>query len=286
MSENIKFGRAYELIIGPKNGTQISIKDLRVSFAIDKNLEKYPNNSQFQIYNLSSKTRSFVEKENGIIILRAGYGETLKGIFIGDIVTVTHKQDGPDIITTIEAGDGLSGFMNGKIDISFAPGATNRNILDVITNATGFAQGSIVGLNQGKQYLNGTTLSGPVSKHLDDITSQNNAEWSIQNGQLQIIPRNGTTENTAILLNKENGLIGTPYKNKIINVSLLSKKDGKTLDAGIHCVSLLNGDINPGSAIKIESRFLNGIFKVVQVKHFGDNYGQPWYSEIGAREYN
>ena len=111
-------------------------------------------------------------------------------------------------------------------------------------------------------------------------------EWSIQEGQLQVLPPDEGSDEDVVVLSAATGLIGTINKTKVVNQSLLTKKDGKLINAGISCTSLLNPDIRPGRRIKIESSFrpdLNGIYRVIKVKHTGDTHAQPWYSEIEAR---
>jgi hypothetical protein len=284
MADEVQWGRIYSLEFGPREGSGLIIDNLRISFAVEKSLEKFPNNSTFKIYNLSESTRAFIENEKSVIVLKAGYGNSKKGIFTGDISMVWHEKNGPDIITNVEAGDGLSSFINSRIDISMAPGSTVRNVIDVLKNSMGVVAGELQGLNQDREYLNGHTMSGPTRNELDNLAEADGLEWSIQDNKLQMLPRSSGSSLPAFLLTAETGLIGTPYKTKIINESILSKKDGKERDNGMHCVSLLNGEITPGRIIRVKTKLLTGNFKVIRVRHFGDFEGNEWFSEIEGRE--
>jgi hypothetical protein len=284
MPDELQFGRIYSLEFGPREGSGLLVDNLRISFAVEKSLEKFPNNSTIKIYNLSASSRAFIENEKSVVVLKAGYGTAKKGIFTGDIAMVSHRQEGPDIVTNVEAGDGLSSFINSRIDISMAPGSTVRNVIDVLKNAFGVVSGEIQGLNQDREYLNGHTMSGPVRDELDNLAETDGLEWSIQDNKLQMLPRNSGASLPAFLLNASTGLIGTPYKTKIVNDSILSKKDGKEKENGLHCVSLLNGEITPGRLLRIETKLLTGTFKVVRVRHFGDFEGNEWFSEVEGRE--
>ena len=304
---DILFDRKYALLIGPKysgrendpNG--IKIEGLRVTFKCEKNLEKNPNAITLEVYNLSKDSRSLLEENSTrdlatgevtkwdpkthppTIIFNAGYAQNIKNLFVGNTARVVTKRVGTDIITTIEAGDGEEAFAKARLDKSFAPGTKVNDVLTNIKAALGLDKGQEKGIDLKDQFLNGMTLSGPARNHLDMITERQGLEWSIQNNQLQIIPRGVYTDEEVILLNSETGLIGTPTKTKIINKSLVKGADGKEVESGVTCTALLNAEIKPGRRIKIESEFINGVFRVQKVTHSGDTHSNNWYSEIEAR---
>ena len=280
---SVLFNRGMTAIIGPRGGQGILVTDLRMTFQIERTLEKFPNNAQIEIYNLGRENRSRIEEKRTAILINAGYGDTLKNLFAGDIAQIVTKRSGPDIVTSIEAGDGEVSYNNTKLDISFKPGTTMGQVFDAIRSSFGLSEGTVKGLNESDQFQQGLTLSGSVRDHMNYIARRQNLEWSIQNNQLQILPVDTATDEEVVLLNASTGLVGTPFKTKVVNQSILKKKDGQITDSGIACVSLLNAEIKPGRRIKIESEFITGVFRVHKVKHNGDTHGQQWYSEIEAK---
>lgn len=291
------FNRAVQVSVGEKNGDGIQIRGLRVTFNIEKSLEEQPNNSRIQIYNLSERSRAIIEDRKTAIILEAGYGQwvgdgntnterfngNLKKIFVGDVARVRTEKNGPDIVTSIEAGDGEVSYNNSKMNASYAPGTRAGQVLDGIISSFELTKGMVSGFNVNDQFQQGLSLSGLTRDHMSNLANRQGLEWSIQDNQLQILrPGDGTTQE-AVLLNPFTGLIGSPFKDKIVNQDLLTKKDGKEATSGTEAVSLLNADIRPGRYVRIESQFVNGNFKVVKVTHEGDTHSTTWYTRLEAK---
>lgn len=296
------FDRKYELIFGHnvQRGTSQSsgllIRDLRITFKVEKTLESIPNSMVLEIYNLSKSSRSIIEEEfekysklvgearttyPPNIFLNAGYGLNLKNIFTGNSAFVHHRQIGADIITTVECGDGESAFAAARLEKSFAPGVSVGTVIQDLKTALGLNAGQIKGLNENDTFPNGLTLSGPVKNHLDLIAERQGLEWSIQNGQLQMLPVALPTDEEVILLNSQTGLIGTPQKIKMVNQSTLIIKDGVNAQSGIIANALLNGDIRPGRRIKVESKFFQGeVFKLRKCIYEGDTHSNKWFTGI------
>lgn len=111
----VQFGRRAQLVIGPKftgsNGLVepplAKIFRTRITFDIEKDDGSNPNKAKISIYNLNEDSRNFIEQDKTALILQVGYGDNLSVLFFGDLAKngVTNKRVGPDIITTLEAGD-------------------------------------------------------------------------------------------------------------------------------------------------------------------------------------
>lgn len=291
------FNRAVQVTFGPKDSAGRQVRGLRVVFSVEKSLEKQPNPAKIQIYNMSEESRAIAEDKKSAVILEAGYGRwitdtvsrsekfqgDLRKLFIGDVAKVKTEKQGADIITTIEAGDGENAYNYANMDASFAAGTRVSQVLDGIVSSFGLTKGNLLGLNLQDQFQQGLTLSGLTRDHLSLLTNRQGLEWSIQDDQLQILPPATSTTQEAVLLNKATGLIGSPFKTKIVNQDLITKKDGKEAAAGTQATSLLNAEIRPGRLIKLESDFVNGVFKVTKVTHAGDTHSQQFYSQLEAK---
>lgn len=276
------YGRTVEVLIGPRGQNGKLFQDLRISFRIEKSLESNPNTATIEIYNLAESSRSLVEQNGSVVQLRAGYGENAKVLFLGDVARTTTKRSGPDIVTSIEAGDGEFAYQNASADISLGPGAKYSQVFSALGSRLGVNQGQVKITNPNDQFQQGYSYSGMARDALDVLTEKQGLEWSIQDNQLQVLPADVATDETVIVLNPGTGLVGSPFKTKILRPDLARVGKGKE-EAGVNVTSLLNPEIRPGRRIKVEAQFVNGLFKVERVIHSGDTHSTQFYSEVEAR---
>lgn len=275
------FGRKVQITIGKRGQPGLLIENLRIVFKIEKTLEKTPNNSMIEIYNLSSKSRTACEQKGNAIRVTAGYGDSIKDIFIGDVGAVVTKRSGADIVTSIEAADGLLSYQTKEADLSFAPGAKVGSILDQLVGAFGLTKGEVQGVDTNDQYLQGAAFSGKVRDHMDTLLAkQPDVSWSIQDNQLQILPKSKGSTRPAILLTPETGLIGSPFKRVVLNQDIAKKVEGKEAENGVNIKALLNPDLVPGRLIRVEAQFVQGTFKIEKVTHAGDTHAATFYSDV------
>ncbi len=275
----LQYKRDYELLIGDLAG--IRITGLRLKFEITKDLTGYPNLAKLEIFNLSKFTRDRIQDELENIILNAGYENNVKLLFKGQIRNVTHIKQGVDMITTIYAHDGAKDFDTAKTNITFKEGTTVKQIIEsVIDTFKDTVKGSIEGLDNLGDKLQGVSLSGSSKDILDQYAQENNFEWSINNGELNIISKDKTLDRT-FLITASTGMIGSPTITEI----------------GADVKSLLNPEYIPNGKIKIESLTQNislgdlnfrdikktageGIYKIRKITHVGDTHGDEWSSAI------
>jgi hypothetical protein len=111
-------------------------------------------------------------------------------------------------------------------------------------------------------------LTGKASDVLDKYLTSAGFTWSIRDGQLQILAKDATTFESVVVLNSASGLIGSPEKGK---------------EGYITFTSLLDGRLNPGSRVIINSLQVNGVYRIESVNHVGDTWGSDWYSECEAK---
>lgn len=260
---------------------------LRMTFKIEKTSESNPNKSHIEIYNLAPDSLALLKKPNCRVVLSAGYGlilenengaieSTAEVIFTGDTSKSATKKSGPDYITTIEAGDGLSAFQNTTINESLREGTTGTTAIQQVISAMGLQPGEIKGAD-GFSYSGNLVLSGNARDSLDDVTDKGDLEWSIQDEQVQVLPINGFNSLDPIVLTERTGLIGSPNRTGFNN-----SKNKKDKDSGIEFVSLLQPGLKPGRRVQIKSKFIEGVFVVRKVNINGDTRSGPWFSECEA----
>lgn len=271
------FGRILELQIGKAGEEGLRWRQLRVQFEVEKTAASMPNKGKIRIYNLSKEHRAFAEEQKNLVFLKAGYGDELRedsykeieDIFQGNIAKAISERSGADWITDLELGDGETAFQESKLDKSFSAGTAVKDMFGNLIQETGLMIGDLTGIKDEK-LISPMVLSGPVRKHMDDLTARQDAEWSIQDGKIQVLPRGGVTREEYVLLSPSTGLIGVPKK-KI--------EKGFT---GIEFTSLLQGRIRPGGGIRLESDTMTGNFRCERVVHKGDNRANEYFSVVEA----
>lgn len=278
------FNRKVQLLVGKRGQTGRLISNLRIVFKVEKSLEKNPNSSSITVYNLSEETRRIIEQEGAVAQLKAGYGTAeVPVIFQGDLARVTTKKQGPDLITDLEAQDGGEAYQTAEVDLSFAKGVESGQILTSVLDSMGLSKGSVVDFKTSLKYLSGFMFSGGAKDALDVVLAKQNLTWSIQDNQLQILPRGKSTTEEVVILNPKTGLIGSPFTTKVLNSDLLKKKDKKEAENGIQFTSLLNPLLKPGRVVSLEAKLVQGLYRVEKVTHNGDTHGTNFFTECEAK---
>lgn len=253
---------------------------LRIKFDIEKTNEGKPNKAKISIYNLNDDSRRMLEDFKSRIILSAGYEQTYGVIFSGNIIKskivkkkslvktpVQHKFEAVDIVTEIEAGDGDNKYRNARLHRAFPVGTKLREVINELANAFGLpANIDFESIAKDYQFKYGFSIDSLCRFALDELCKTHGLEWSIQNEILQIISKDKTTKSGAIILNPHTGLIGSPTR----------------MTNGVEFDSLLQPALQPGCLVKIESKFINGSFKVRKVTHSGDSHEGEFLSKCEA----
>lgn len=268
---DILFDRKIELTIGKRGQNGFTYKDLRVVFKVEKSLNSKPNKSEIKVYNLTKDNRSKAEQSGNVVLLKAGYGDKIESIFTGDVAKAKTQLEGVDYVTTFELGDGEFLFKTAKADISFSKGTDLKEAITGILNQVGFKFGDLSGLISEKLQAP-LVLSGNVRKHLDDVSTRQGFEWSIQDDAIQILKQGQATKEQLVLLSAKTGLIGIP-KNRF----------GKTPEEkGIEFDCLLNGKLKPGRKVQIDSAVFQGVYRIEKIVYQGDNFSQDFTCKCEA----
>ena len=278
------FDRFTSLTIG-RPGTQgTRFEDLRIGFQVVKTSDSNSNTAKISIYNLNDNSIGLIELERQQAILEAGYNgrrNPIEGLIVaqpfngiialGDIFNVTTVRKGVDRITTFEVGDSERALQEATLDKSFAPGIGTGTIVEQLGQALGAVRGTITGVVD-QIFNQGLSITGKARDTLDEITEKMGAEWSIQDGELQILPLGGATNEQAILLTPDTGLLGAP-----------TRKVGRDMQESVEFISLLNPRMRPGRRVVIESETLSGQFTIRNANFNGDNKEGQFITKCEAR---
>lgn len=262
-----QFGRVLELKIGNRKES-IVINNLRVTFSIKKTLSSEPNTAEISVYNLNNSNRNLItSKQYHFLELSVCYKEdVLRLIFCGDILTVENKLTGQDIITTMRCGDGHRAYTEKTIIKTMQKGQKDSDFLNEAVSSFDIQKGAI-DLPNDRVLPRGKVMMCDTREAMHKIAINNNADWSIQDDQLVVIPKNkALANNEGWVISRSTGMIGSPKKS----------------NEGLEVTTLCNPHYRIGSLVRVESKLTeyNGDYKVKSIEHNGDLYGTNWHSKI------
>lgn len=267
-------GRTCEVVIGPPGQEGISIRDLRIRFDIEKKVGKEANTARVTITNLSESSRRAIREEGDVLYLTAGYEGSAKLLYSGDVAGVEHSYERPDWNTVITCDDS-SKVLASPFTKSYAEGTPLSSVVaDVASAFTGWAgkaRGVIKTITG--TLSRGGSFAGAIRDVLDDLerTMNRRFRFTVNDGIINVVEDGDSIYPDAVLLSAETGMIGSPRRIE------RDDKGGKRF-YGAEATSLLNGDLQPGRAMEIESKAIKGSFVITRVMHRGDTHGQEWNS--------
>ena len=286
------FDRVYRLLVGKKGQSQgLEISELRIQFDIEKTAKKNPNKSSIKIYNLVKSTREELEKPDTRCLLYAGYkdGDGALLLFSGSVTFAWSKFELPDIVTELELGDGAAEIRDTTISVGYGKNVKSTQILNDVAKKMGVAL-TLPSDAPERAWENGLSYYGSARTLLDKVTKGTGLEWSIQNGNLQVIKAGMVTTRQGIVLSSDSGLIGSPERERKAKEGTAEVKDSKKKKQTVKTAAkhydgwsvktLLLPQLNPGDRVKLESRDVNGVFRIQEIKHSGDSHGGDWQSEM------
>lgn len=284
------------LLVQGQNSLDLS--DMHFRFDTVQEDEESPNNCSIRVYNLSPATIKAVREEYSRVILQAGYVDSAYGVIFDG--TICQFRIGRENVTTtyldILVSDGDVAYSYAMCTASAAAGTTRSERLQTVMstmNSKGVKAGQLIVDATGGILPRGKVLFGLAKGLIRSEVQSIGATWSIQNGQINVIPLDGYLPGQAVVLNAETGLIGRPEQ---------------TQD-GIRVRCLINPKIIVGGLVKIDNTSINqtlqknpnaaplaynqyvglqqfasvtadGIYRVYVAEHKGDTRGHDWYTDL------
>lgn len=254
---------------------------LRVTFRITKNLKGEPNEGEVKLYNLAPDSRAAVEQPKTVpVLLEAGYGAEVTSLFNGKMRNAVHARDGAAIITTLTTGDGDQAIGGGRAFVNVPAKVTPAQLLDLASKGIQAAGVGIGNLQAAQGQATATfggparTLHGSAERVFTDVCTMNGMNWSIQDGNLQVlkIGQSIKHEAGAVKLSSDpnTGLVGSP------------SIDTKGV---VKCKALIQPGLMPGLPLVLDAEFVKGAYRIEEVEFTGDTWDQDWYAEITARKW-
>lgn len=253
---------------------------LRVTFRVTRNLKSEPNEAEIKLYNLAPDSRAALEQPKTVpVLLEVGYHAEVHSIFNGKMRNAVTMRDGASIITTLTTGDGDQAVGGGRAFVNVPAKVTPAQLLEFASKGIQAAGIGIGNLQAAQGQATATfggparTLHGSAERVFTDVCTMNGMNWSIQDGNLQVlkIGANVKQEAGAVKLSSDTGLIGSP------------SVDTKGI---MKCKALIQPGLLPGLPVIIDGEFVKGAYRIEEVEFTGDTWDTDWYVEVTARKWS
>jgi len=288
-----RFDRVYRLQVGKPNQKGVEIvQPMRITFDVAKNAAEEPNEHVIRVYNLAEATRRALEEPGLMCVLYAGYAEEGGPLLMaaGSVVFAYTKFEQPDVVTELIVKDGYAEVRDTAVSIGLGPGAQASSIIRDIVRQMGLPL-IMADDVPDRRWQQGFSFYGAARTALHKVTQGTGLEWSIQNQQLQVVARKGTTRRQAVVLAADTGLLGYPERTREAAREKAKVKDKTTGDDvnivsarqqrdGWRVTSLLLPTLNPGDLVKLESRTVEALLRIEALRSTGDSAGGDWQTEL------
>lgn len=272
------FDRQYRLAAGKAGGSGFEIGEtsksqpvpLHIDFSFERTDMESQNTGRVTVWNLNKQHIAALEEKDCALSLRAGYGNRLALIFAGIITNCTTTLDGADRKTEIEVVDNLVEIRDTYVSVCYVGTVNWKTIFDDVANQMGVA----VSYSYNAEFVDVNNGFSFVGLARDIMTKGCNCcglVWSIQNGIMQVKKPGDTMSREVYVLSEETGLLGIPAR-----VTEANADTGDQTNMGWDVEFFLNGAIHIDDYVKLESKRVNGFFRVAKLTQAGDNMSGDW----------
>lgn len=266
-----------------------------VDFMVEKSLKPTdPNTCDIRIHNLAPTSRQSISGQHAVTVrLEAGYEGGVTQLYFAEARSGWTNLQHVDYVTHIESTDTIARptgvrrtkkplpGTNGTGNITRAYGARVpiRTAFETIAQAMGIGIGNLeAGLSQLGRPLPavyGGALVGNAARRMTDLCRSAGLEWSIQDGNLQILNIGGylSTEKAIELSDsrgRNTGLVGSPAVDS---------------QGAVSATALIIPGLVPGVLVDFDTLFVQGGYRVEKVRYTGSTKNRDWYAHFDAVKY-
>jgi len=261
----------------------------QITFDVSKTADNKRNNGNsatIEIYNLSDSQIQLLESDYLEVNFQVGYMDTgVHTLVVGNVTETSTVKSGNDYVTQLRVGEGYTSLNHQQLSKMVSPGKTVNDVIEEIRQQMpGVSRGAYTGTNLNNPVVFGWRLKGSPREMLMKLCESQNMEYNINSGVLNVSAENGLLSKDtqlAPVLNAKTGLIDLPFYTS--ETGRKPAKDKKRR-RGVQFKALLNTDIVPGKIVKLESKWINGFFRVNSARFSGDFRGNDWYVECFCSE--
>ena len=268
------FDRRWRVQVGT-----FDVSDLDCAFKIKKQHAGSPGDCELTVYNLWRDHRDALHatSRGAYVQIDAGYADGMSRFFQGTSRRINVLRVRTDWVVKVTAGDGEFGIRRARIAQGFPRGTTLTTVVQALATAMGVGVGNAVTalgsarFNDGTAiFPGGTVFHGLASQTLTTLCDAVGMEWSVQDGQLLVLPIGGALQREAIVLSPSTGLLDSP-------------EVGKKNKLRAKC--LLIPGLSPGVKVQVISAGTNGFFRVTKLEAKGETRGKDWDATLDLSPY-
>lgn len=266
--------RQYRLSAGKAGSKGFEIgsgtRPLHISFSVERADTESANSAKVSIWNLSPEHLAELNKDDCVVVLRAGYGSVMPLIFTGVVTFASTKTDGSDVMTEVELVDNRVELRDTYVSVGYSGSINCKTVIQNIANQMGMTV-SFSYNAEFKDIPNGFSYVGAAAGGLTKACNTSGLAWSINNGVLQVKKPNDTMSRRAYELSAETGLVGTPTR-----VQISDSEGSEKTQYGWDAEFLMNAAITIDDYVYLNSRLVRGYFRVYSISIEGDNMEGSW----------
>ena len=283
---NLLWDRVYRLTVGSAaGGIAAEFSDLHIEFSVEKSDETHADKADIKLYNVAPETIDSFLVEDNIATLYVGYGSEPQQVFSGQIDIVSVEQQETNIVVSFTFSDGRVEMVESNIDTHYPAGSTLDSVLADLSSKMGFSYISNNGNypdGTGLRYVypKGISVSGNIKNWIDTTIKGHDLKYFVSNKVAHCIPVNSPVgTEIAVVFTPTSGLIGSPHKKNVAS-KINKKKKSKDVREGVEFKALMSPEVAVGSIVKVESKFVSGMYQVTKVRHRGSYRGSDWFTEV------
>ena len=293
-----------------------AVETLRIGFTIEKDLRPKPNSAEIIIYNLSRSSRERLHRHSAgkkkiPVVVEAGYRNTGRVLlFAGHMREAFSKAETDGTwATTLRAGDGDVNLRKTRKATSLRPGVSVERVIGDQFKALSVGLGNAytefknqlkAGANidadrLGKALSSGMNGSGGAAGIAAQMADSAGLEYSVQDGQVQVLKKGDVLAMRALVLSPQTGLEGSPSVDADGTMHLRARLvPGLSPGYPIQVTTYSRADLQtfaqtgvyPGGLSKADRGELDTVYRIEKVRFVGDSWGPDWNAEIDARDVN
>lgn len=262
-----RFLRDYQLVITTDSQEIEILPPINIEFDCEKSLESSGNNRlSLKIYNLNETKRESLQKDKDAkkyiqVKLLFGYENNLKLVFQGNVETASVERSGANLMLILECFDGLA---DTKHSYTSGTATSKREAVDKILKT--MPNTKIGKITEQNKIFRPKVLMGNAYEELKKLTKLDE-EMFIDDEKLYIIKKDEVTDDYAVVIDAETGLIDIPKKQEEF----------------VECSTVLNPAIKLGGVVKLDSLYaphLNGEYKVQTISFSGGYESQSCTQDL------
>lgn len=282
--------RKYILRVGDAEDGLV-IQDLQMTFDISLTSDNSgkTNSASIEVYNLSSESLKALDTDYPYVVLSLGYlgldatASNVKRVYAGVVTELTTRRSGADRVTRMLLGEGYVELNHQILSELVPPGRTVQDVAESIRKAIpNVSRGVYNGVNVRNSLIYGYPLQGTPKDMLDELANKYKLEWQLNDGSLYVHDKeraNDENFSDVYVISPATGLIENAYRAS--GNARLSTED-KAKKQAVQWTQLLNPDLIPGSIVRLEDTFIQGWYKLEEVRHSGGWRDSSWNTECRA----